>query len=253
MNSMYKKILLDYSGFFTVLIIWTIIFSFKLVHTLILPNPLEVTMALGNFFSDSEWILQWGATLARALLSFFLATAIGISCGLILGSNRILDQATEKLIDFLRSIPSIALFPLFILLLGVSESSRIAVATTVGSFIILISTKYGVLNANKIRKQMGKLYNLSYVTFLRKVLLPEAFPYIFNGMRIAISLSLLIIVVTEMLLGTNYGIGQILIKSQIQFQTEVLFATLIFLGILGTSLNFIFNKIEQKLFHWRST
>ena len=249
----YKHLLLESSGFIVILCLWFLLFSLNLVHILILPHPLEVGIKLLEFGSTKEGLYHILATILRVAISFIIAAVLGISGGLLLGLHAKLDLATEKLIDFIRSIPPIALFPLFILLLGVSDTSRIAVATSVGTLIILINTKYGVRHANKIRTQMRKLYSLSRISFIWKVILPETFPHIFTGLKVAVSITLLVIIVTEMLLGTNYGLGQVLINSQIQYETETLFATLILLGILGTSFNFIFNKMEQKLFHWRQT
>lgn len=251
MNVYIKRFLENYFVFLGFLVLWELLYLFQVVHSLILPSPHAVFVKFLLFFAEEEFFYNFLATTLRVLVSFILATLLGVSFGLIFGFYTTLDRFTEKSIDFFRSIPGIVLFPLFILFLGVSDFSRIAVAITASGVIILINTKYGLINSSKMRKHFYHLYKLKKSTLLFKVLLPEACPYIFTGLRIAISVTLIVVIVTEMLLGTNYGLGQMLVNSQLQFETDTMYAVIILLGITGSGITFLFNSIEKKIFHWR--
>ena len=238
-------------GFLVILAVWFIAYFSKIYNPLLVPSPIYVVKTLLAFGVDSNFLFNLLATFVRVILAFIVSALFGISLGLAVGHYKILNHATEQLIDFLRSIPAIVLFPLFILFFGVSDVSRLLVAIFIAVPIILINTKYGVINSSRLRKNLFKLYKLSKLKMFYKVILPEASPYIFTGLKVAVSLIIIIIIVTEMMLGTEYGLGQLLIKSQYEFETAVMFAIIITLGVLGFVLNIGFNKFEKKIFHWR--
>lgn len=251
MNSQMNKKYVGLIGFIAVLLVWTLIYLLKLYNPLLIPSPLDVAETFFASLVNAEFLMNFGATFLRIIIAFLISSIIGISLGLIVGYYQIIDFSTESFIDFLRSIPGIVLFPLFILFFGVGDISRLLVAIFIATPIIIINTKYGVVNSNKLRKNMSKLYNLDKFTLFHKVIIPEASPYIFTGLRIAISLTMIVVIVTEMMLGTAYGLGQLLVTSQFQFDTPLMYTIIILLGCVGFILNIFFNKIENKIFHWR--
>lgn len=238
-------------GLISVLIIWILLYIFKIFNNLIIPSPLETFFELIKFTYKKELLLNLYQTIIRIIIAFIFSLIIGIKLGLLFGHSKKLNESTESLIDFLRSVPGIVLFPLFILFFGVGEISRILVAMFVAIPIIIINTKYGVINSKNSRKDLYKIYKMKKRDIFKKIIIPEASPYIFNGIRIAISLIIILIIVTEMMLGTKYGLGQLIIKSQYSFETATMYAVIILLGIIGYFLNYLFNKIETKVFHWR--
>ncbi|MBU0979532.1 MAG: ABC transporter permease [Nanoarchaeota archaeon] len=234
-------------GFGIALLIW-LVFS-MIYDPLVVPPIQDVAEAFADF--GYEFLGSLGMTFMRISIAFLISLVLGTIIGILIGYYRILDTSSEALIDFMRSIPGITLFPLFILLFGVSDISRVLVAIYVGIPIIIINTKYGVINSSKLRKNMAELYRMTRLDFFTKVIIPEASPYIFTGLRIAISFSILVIVVTEMLLGTGHGLGSMIVTSQFQFDTASMFAILIVLGLIGFTLNLGFDRLEKRIFHWR--
>ena len=242
---------ISYEGFIAFFLLWTFIYLFSIYDSLLIPSPLDVFGELSRFFYTINLMFSFGATLLRIIIAFVFSMVIGVAFGLAMGFSEKLNELTGGFVDFLRSIPGIALFPLFILFFGVGEVSRILVAMFVAIPIIIINTKYGVLNSRKHRKDLYKIYKISKLDIFRKIIIPEASPYIFTGLRVAISLIIILIIVTEMMLGTKYGLGQLLVNSQYQFETAMMYAVIIFLGVMGSVLNFYFNLFEKKIFHWR--
>lgn len=246
-----KTKLIESTGFLVVLVAWFIVDLTKMYNPLLVPSPLEVFKTLIISFSDKEFIVSLLATITRIVVAFLVSAVFGIIFGLAVGHYRVLDKATESLIDFLRSIPGIALFPLFILFFGIGDLSRLLVGIYVGMPIIIINTKYGVINSSKIRKNLHKLYNLSKLKMFYRVILPEASPYIFTGLKVALSLTIILTIVTEMLVGTAYGLGHLIVTSQYEFEISLMYTVIITLGLIGFMLNLVFDRIEKKIFHWR--
>jgi len=247
-----RKKIIKISGFLMVLLIWTIIYLSGTYNILLIPSPLSVFKTL--FLSLGSWnfILNCGATFLRIISSFLIASFFGVSLGVFIGYYKILNETTEDLIDFIRSIPGIVLFPLFILFFGISELSKIMLAIFIAVPIIVINTKNGIIHSNSIRKNVSKIYRINKLKMFYKVLLPEASPFIFSGLKISLSLIIIVIIVAEMLISAKYGLGQLVIIAQSQFDTEIVYSIIIFLGCLGFFLNFIFNKVEDRVFHWKN-
>ena len=252
MNYFNKNNLIKSSGLISLFLIWFIIYQLKIYNALLIPAPNAVFDIIIKFFSDINFIYNFLTTFIRIIIAFLVSAILGIFLGLLFGYYKILNNLTESLIDFIRSIPGITLFPLFILFFGVGDISRLMVAIFIATPIILINTKYGVIYSNNLRKNLRKIYKINWLKMFTQIILPEASPYVFNGIRISLSLTIIIIIATEMMLGTKYGLGQLIITSQYQFETEVLFAVIILLGTLGFILNLSLNKLETKIFHWKN-
>lgn len=239
------------SVFVFCIVLWLVVSLLQIYSPLLVPSIGEVLKTLVSSLNSLEFLTHTGATLLRIAIAFFISAFLGIFLGMLFGYYSTLDEMTSLFIDFIRSIPGIVMFPLFILFFGVGDISRLLVAIFVALPIVVVNTKYGVINSSKMRKNMKVLYKMSTPTFFLRVIFPEASPYIFTGLRIAISLCIIIIIVTEMMLGTLYGLGRLLIISQLHFDTPLMYAVIIILGSIGFLLNILFNMIEKKIFHWR--
>lgn len=251
MSFLKNKKIIGSAGFLAVLILWFAIYLLGVYPSLLMPSPVIVFKEMINLLAAKSFWLNFLATIIRVFAAFAISAFIGIIAGLMIGYYKIFNEMTEPLIDFARSIPAIILFPLFILLFGIGDMSRLLVAIFLAVPIIVINTKYGVINSSQMRKSLGKLYNMKDYLFFYKVILPEASPYIFTGLRVSVSLILIIVIMTEMMLGTAYGVGNLAVINQYQFETAIIYAIIILLGIFGFLLNFSFNKIEKRIFHWR--
>jgi NitT/TauT family transport system permease protein len=251
MKYLKNRRMLGISGLIAILLMWCAVFFLGLYPKLLVPSPTEVFLEIFRLLVSGKFWLNFTATFIRVFVAFAVSAVAGIFFGLIVGYYKIANDTTEPLIDFIRSIPAIILFPLFILLFGIGDVSRLLVAITLAVPIILINTKYGVINSSQMRKNLGKLYKMKNSAFFFKVILPGASPYIFTGLKISVSLILIVVIVTEMMLGTAYGIGHLAVLSQYQFEIETVFALIILLGIFGFLLNFAFNRIEKSAFHWK--
>lgn len=238
-------------GFILVLIVWSLVYIFRVYHPLLVPSPVQVVKSLFTLLIDKGFMINLLATFARVIIAIIISSLLGIVSGLLLGYYKMMDRLAIPMVDFIRSIPGIVLFPLFILMFGVGDTSRLLVAIFIAFPIITINTRAGVINSNEARKNLCKLYKIGKLDMFYKVILPEASPYIFTGLKVAVSLTLIVVIVTEMMLGTQWGLGQLLITSQYRFDTPIMYSIIIVLGLIGCALNFGFDQTEKRIFHWR--
>jgi len=232
------------------LLFWEILFQSKLVDPVLLPSPVQVIQALIKGFSNGDLQTDFLITVRRTIISFLLATIIAVPIGVFFGSSEIIYQRVEFLIDFFRSTPASALFPLFLVIFGTGEKTKIAVATFGAALAILFNVAYGVMNARKLRQLAAKVMGAPPIYILKDVTFLESMPQTFIGMRSGISIALVIVIVAEMFIGSSNGLGQKIINSQMVFDMPEMYAAIFAAGTLGYFLNLIFLLIEKKYIHW---
>ncbi len=234
-----------------ILAIWAIFSNLKLISPLFLPTPQAVFLEITSLFSSGVIIPDILFTLYRAFLGFAIACLIGIPLGLLMGYSDTIYYSLEFVVEFFRSIPATALFPIFLLFFGIGDLSKIALTAWAAGLVLIINSMYGVHLGRELRIKSAKTMRMSDLTLFQKIIFPEALPQIFGGMRIAISLSLVIVVVTEMFIGTNFGLGHRIIDAQLVYRISEMYAVILIAGILGFLINKGFIFTEKRIIHWK--
>lgn len=234
-----------------ILIIWAVFSGLKIVSPLFLPAPQAVFLELINLFVSGVILPDIFYTLYRTFFGFMIACLIGVPLGLLMGYSDRIYYSLEFVVEFFRSIPATALFPLFLLSFGIGDSSKIALTAWAAGLVLIINSMYGVHLGKELRIKAAKTMRISGFNLFRKIIFPEALPQIFNGMRIAISLSLIIVIVTEMFIGTNFGLGHRIIDAQLVYRIPEMYAVILTTGILGFLTNKSFIFVEKRIVHWR--
>lgn len=233
------------------LLIWGTLVSLGSISPLILPSPLVVGKSVFSLLLNIDGL--WpdvGITFYRVLVAFLLSCILGIPLGLLMGFVPYIYRLFEFLVDFFRSIPPIALFPLFLLILGIGELSKIGVPLYGCTLVMIVNSVYGVFNVPHLRRLVGKTYGLSTGQVFWKIVLPDSLPQVFVGMRTAISLALVLTIVVEMFIGSENGLGKRIYNYHLLFDTPNMLATIIIIGSMGYSLNKGFILCEQRVVHW---
>ncbi len=233
------------------IIIWAIATYGKIVSPIFFPTPGEVVDAIVVGIKNYSLLRDLGATVWRFLAAFFLAVVIGTPIGILMGTSHKIYRSLEFLVEFFRSIPTTALFPLFILFFGIDDPSKIAVATWGASLIIIVNTMYGVHNIKKNRLIVADNLKMTSLQKLKEVVFFDALPQIVSGYRVALSISLVIIVVTEMFIGSRSGLGLRILNAQQVYKTDDMFAAIFTLGVFGFCVNKFVQKLEEKVVHWK--
>ena len=230
--------------------IWWAGTALKIIDPILLPSPFDSAKALWNGMFHGTLAHDFFRTVTRTILSFVIAVAIAVPMGIVLGSSDKIYRAIEFIIDFFRSTPASAMFPLFLVLFGVGEKTKIAVAAFGAALVILFNVAYGVMNARKLRQLAAKVMGASRTRVLTDVTFWESMPQTFVGMRSGVSLALVIVIVAEMFIGSTDGLGQRVINSQMIFDMPEMYASIFAAGALGYGMNLLFLVIERKFVHW---
>lgn len=238
-------------GTLSFLLIWWIVAQMKLINPLLLPGPLETLAALWSSLRQGDMLRDLALTLYRTLYAFGIAAIFGIPVGIILGASERLYRSFEFLIDFFRSTPVTAMFPLFLVIFGIGDFSKIAVAAFAGWLIVFFNVAYGVMNARKTRTLAARIMGAPRWRVFLDVIFFETLPQTFIGLRTAVSLTLVVIIVAEMFIGSTNGMGQRIIDAQQVFDLTQMYASILATGVMGYTLNYIFFMIEAKFVHWK--
>ena len=244
------KALLPLVGVAILLAIWSFVTWLKLVDPVLLPSPLSTFRTLWLGMVDGKLGVDFVKTVMRTIYSTAIAAVIAIPLGILLGSSEKLYRSVEFLIDFFRSTPASAMFPLFLVLFGVGDRTKISVAAFGAALVILFNVAYGVMNARKTRLLAAKAMGASRLRILIDVMLLESLPQTFVGLRNGVSLALVIVVVAEMFIGSTDGLGNRVFEAQQLFAMPDMYAAIFAAGALGYGLNLLFLLVERRFVHW---
>jgi len=229
--------------------IWFFLKRFFLVNDIFLPSIEKTFGAIGTIFTQDGWA-DSVMTLYRVIISTGLALLLAIPLGLILGYYASLYRQFEIIIDFFRSVPATAFFPLFILVFGIGNTSIIALSSFVCFWVILVNSIYGVWNCPKTRMKIAKSLGAGTYFLFSRIIFFDALPQILVGLRLSFSLALIIVIVSEMLMGTKYGLGRIVYESYATYQYARLYGGILLIGTIGYGINKITVGTERHLLHW---
>lgn len=187
--------------------------------------------------------------LARMLSGFVIGSAVGILVGMGIGLKRALGDLTNPIIEFLRSIPATATLPIFIILFGGEDGMRVGFIAFGLTWYVIINTASGVSTIDQVVLDMTKAFRISRMKTMFRVVLPAASPKIFAGLRIALTTSMLLTVVSEFYL-VNRGIGFQLLQSLNQFAFANMWSWMLILAILGYLANTLLELVEHRVLRW---
>ena len=231
-------------------VVWDLVVRAGLIKPILLPPPLATLEALVTGFAGGALLTDFGVTLSRTLQAFGFAAVVGVPLGVVLGSNEKAYRSVEFLIDFFRSTPSSALIPLFLLIFGVTDVNKIAIAAFGALLIVVFNSAYGVMNARKQRVMAAKVMGASNWQIFKDVLIWESLQATFVGLRSAVSMALVIVIVAEMFIGSENGLGHRIIDAQQVLNVRSMYAAILSAGALGYVLNALFLMLERRIVHW---
>jgi len=231
--------------------VWSILSYGSKVDRLLLPQPQDVLIYLFNgFFIKGFFITPLAETLKLILASFIFGSIVGIICGMIAGYYEKIYKSFELILDFFRSLPSLLLIPLSILLFGIGQFSSFFVISWSVFVYSFINAAYGVRYSKTSYFDIGKLYNISKLQEFMWIILPSTLPSIFAGVKMGFSIALIVTIGSEMLSG-HQGLGGRVVDAYMVYNTKEVFSIIVTVGSLGYLGSKLFDLIESKVVHWR--
>lgn len=214
-----------------------------------MPGPIDTLSTLGQLVVTGEFWASMGWTVLAWGVALLVCIVIGVPLGLAIGRYRRVDDSTRFLIDFLRTIPSLALIPLVLLLFGTTLTMVVIVAVLAAIWPLLIQSIYAAQQVDPMLFQVSRSFRLKPLDRLRFVLVPDVTAFIWPGLRLAVTAALLVTVGAQ-LIGGAPGIGSSMQEALLLDKPNVMFAYVVASAVLGLSINAILMVLQAKLLWW---
>jgi sulfonate transport system permease protein len=215
-----------------------------------LPTPYTVVKTFGTLFSHDLWG-QIGDSLSLAGFGLSIGVTLGFSLGLMSGLSRIGEELFDAPLQMLRTVPFLALIPLFVVWMGIGELPKVALISLATTFPMYINTAAAMRNVDRKVVEAARSYGLHGIRLVREVIFPLSLPGLLTGLRFSLSLSVLALVGAETI-ASNGGIGYLINQAE-QFQeTSIVFCGVIIYAALGLSADLLVRVIEKLALPWRA-
>jgi NitT/TauT family transport system permease protein len=231
-------------------LLWETAPRFALVDRTFLPPFSEVAQAWWQLAVGGQLAGNASASLTRSLSGFGIAVAFAVPLGLLIGWYRPVADLLGPLLEVFRNTAALALLPVFVLLLGIGETSKISIVVYACTWPVLLSTISAVRSVDPTLLRLARSLNLSPVRLFQKVILPASVPAVFTGIRLAGAVSVLVLVAAEMI-GAKAGLGHLINSSQYNFAIPQMYAGIITISAIGVAFNQLLVALERRLSSWR--
>ncbi|MGW7056066.1 ABC transporter permease subunit [Streptomyces sp. NPDC054887] len=232
------------------LLLWETAPRLGLVDRTFLPPFSEVAGAWWQLAADGQLADNARASLTRSFTGFGLAVAVAVPLGLLIGWYRPVADLLGPLLEVFRNTAALALLPVFVLLLGIGETSKISIVVYACTWPILLNTISAVRSVDPTLLRLARSMDLSAPRLFQKVILPASVPVMFTGIRLAGAVSILVLVAAEMI-GAKAGLGYLINASQYNFAIPQMYAGIITISAIGVFFNQLLVAVERRLSSWR--
>ncbi len=231
------------------IVIWQVCAQIGWLSSRVLPAPTAVIQAAIQLASTGELVRNVYVSAVRALIGFAIGGVIGFAFGLLNGTFRVFEQLFDTSIQMLRNIPHLALIPLVILWFGIGDQGRIFLVAIGVLFPIYINTFHGIRTVDQGLLEMGRVYGLRPWELFWQIILPSALPSILVGVRFALGIMWLTLIVAETI-AADSGIGYMAMNAREFLQTDVVVFSILLYALLGKLADAIARLLEARLLQW---
>ncbi|WGD32255.1 ABC transporter permease [Ancylobacter sp. WKF20] len=233
-------------------LVWELAPRLGWINAIFFPPLSQVLATLGDMIHSGLLARHIGISLQRAAIGFGLAVVVAIPLGLLMGRYPLFEKISDFLVQTLRNTSQFALLPVFILVLGIGEASKVAITFYAAVFFLLINTIVGVKSVDPLHIKAARSMGTSDWDLFRKVILPSAVPSIVAGARLGVKSSLFSVIAAEMLAAQS-GIGYLIQNSSLMLETDRMYAGILTLTVIGFLLNYGLVAFEARATRWRAS
>lgn len=231
------------------LLAWELAARSGLWSPLIFPSLLNIARELGFFLTRADRLVEAWTSLYRALGGFALAAAVGVVTGMLMGRSAFIAGLLDPLFSGTYAVPKLALFPIFIFVFGIGSLSKVALVFLECLYPIVIITCHGARSVNRVLLWSAQNMGASGARILRRVVIPATAPYIFAGLRVALPVAMIVVVITEMISSAD-GLGYLVIYSLASLKTDRMLALVVVIALLGLVLDRALVSLRDRLVYW---
>jgi NitT/TauT family transport system permease protein len=238
-------------AFGILLAIWEAAVRVLHVPDFILPPPTAIATSLYYGLKSGLFVQHFAVTALQTIVGFFLAALFGIGMGALIAQFRIVERTIYPWLIALQALPKIAIAPLIIVWAGYGIESKIVIVALVAVFPILVNTIVGLKSCDQGKLDLMRSLGATGWETFRLVRLPNALPFIFAGLNVAVVLAILGSIVGEFV-GSKAGLGNLILEANFQFNVAQMFAILVILGLFGVSLSMAVRFVQARLMFWNA-
>lgn len=235
-----------------ILVIWQLSVSFLHVSNTVLPTPLHILASFQELLGSGELVGHLKISVTRAFIGFLLGASLGLLFGIVTGLSNKTEQFLDPSLQMLRTVPHLALAPLFILWFGLGELSKILLIALGAFFPLYVNTLLGIRGVDKKLFDVARILEFSRWQQVTKLILPASLPNILLGVRLSLGSAWLGLVVSE-LMGASEGIGYLIMDARQFTRTEVVFVGIIIFALGGKMADSFVRVLESRLLKWRDS
>ncbi|MEP6481099.1 MAG: ABC transporter permease [Rhodoglobus sp.] len=213
------------------------------------PGPWKVVTAFGQTWLGTSFVVDVLPSLGRLTLGLILSIVFGIVLGALVGSFRPLRSLLEPVLEFFRAVPPPVLIPVLMLLLGISDQMKVAVIVSGAIWPVLLNTIEGVRAIDPVMRETAASYRLGTRDRIFRLVLPAAAPQIMTGVRQALSVGLILMVISEMFASSS-GLGYRISYFQRNYLIAEMWSGILLLGLIGIALSLLFQVSERIILRW---
>ncbi|WP_174184753.1 ABC transporter permease [Nocardia barduliensis] len=233
------------------LLLWQVAPTLGLVDEVFLPPFSVVAQAFADLVASGEMWTHLSASLNRSLAGYSLALLAGIPVGIAIAWYKPVADFLNPILELFRNTAALALLPVFLLILGIGETSKVAIVLYASFFPILLNTITGVRTVDPLLVKSAASLGFSPLRLFQKVILPAALPSVFTGLRMAAASSILVLLAAEMF-GARAGLGYLITAAQQNFAIPNMYAGILAISLLGLGFNGLLVTLERRLSRWRA-
>jgi ABC-type nitrate/sulfonate/bicarbonate transport system permease component len=237
------------AGVLVVIALWEVVRALGFVDRRDLPSIASIAAAGARDLADGPLLDAVGGSLRAWGLGLLLATAGGVAAGLLLGLVPKVEVLTRPVLEFIRPIPSVALVPVALIVLGLGFRMEVALIAFASVWPVLFSAKAGVEGVDPRYLETGRILGLGRLERVRRIVVPAAMPSMATGVRTAAAIALVLAITVELVTGQP-GIGLYLQTARVNGQVPETWAAIVLAGLLGYGLNTAFLAVERRVLGW---
>lgn len=232
-----------------VLLLWEAAAAAGLLPDTLMPRPSAVAVSAWETLISGELFTHLGVSALRALSGLAIGGSIGFLLGLANGVSPLFREATDTTLQMIRNIPNLALLPLVIVWFGIGEGAKLFLVAIGVFFPIYLNTLHGIRNVDPQLIEMGRAYGMKRTELFRKILLSGALPSVFVGLRYALGIMWLTLIVAETLSASS-GLGYMAMKAREFMILETVVLSIILYALLGKLADVITRALERRALAW---
>jgi sulfonate transport system permease protein len=234
------------------LIIWELAAKAGILAPHLLPAPSVILDKISYMARDGSLYSHSAITMTRVFLGFAIGTVAAVVIGAVVGYAKTAEQLFDPLLQAVRSIPSLAWVPLFILWMGIGEPSKVTLIAVGVFFPVYLNIVAGIQGVDRKLIEVGRIYRLSPFQLTKRIILPAALPSFITGMRSGLGLGWMFVVAAE-LMGASEGLGYLLVVGQNTYSPDTVIASILLFAVLGKGTDAFLKWIEYRSLKWQDS